>query len=437
MLQPEQLADRLTRAIRHPAHTPGLAAYHLSWTETRSLDSNGASEACEVILRLIWQDGCVSLHRVSPSLLADGLPLAAFSRRRFREDGLRLLAKPQAVPAVSLRDEAIIAALDNGRIPIALEGFTGRFRVQRRTVAQSNGLYLSETATEARFFPQESACPFDSHSRRLPDEALAEYLQSERDWFNRLLPASRASKSVTPHTLFFASEATPFTRAATRHQSTDSHLARERGASTPVTVLFSPSAVRSLMHAGFGVHLTEADGLPVARRLIEHGSRHAAITLRHDPLRPWSPGSYRFSDEGTPARTVTLFAPGHRQPAAFLSCREARRLGIPPAPGYNPLALHWRTGKTLPFRQWLQTDETAICLSRIHLPECCSPFAPQACWSPRAVLFRRSRPEALLDLRFDLSLADLLSSPRLLGVTRPGWDACGLAVPAVWAAIPG
>ncbi len=55
------------------------------------------------------------------------------------------------------------------------------------------------------------------------------------------------------------------------------------------------------------------------------------LSIAADPLRPLSPGSFTFSDEGVPARAFPLVA-GGRLRSPTLSLKHARRLSLPPAP---------------------------------------------------------------------------------------------------------
>jgi len=102
-----------------------------------------------------------------------------------------------------------------------------------------------------------------------------------------------------------------------------------------VPVLLHPDVVEDYV---LGALLHNLDGTQVAHRtgafgLSQFGSDTPVLrddlTLRTDPLVPMAAGSYRFSQEGLPARPCTFLERG-RLVTPLLDLKYARRTGLPP-----------------------------------------------------------------------------------------------------------
>jgi PmbA protein len=104
-----------------------------------------------------------------------------------------------------------------------------------------------------------------------------------------------------------------------------------------VPVVLHPDVVEDYV---LGVLLHNLDGAQVAHatsafRRDQFGSTAAVLredlTLRHDPLLPMAAGTYRFTQEGLPARRCSFIEKG-RLVTPLLDLKYGRRLGLPATP---------------------------------------------------------------------------------------------------------
>jgi hypothetical protein len=375
----DYLRERLAAEMETPTLPTGLAAFQFCLEERETLTSGGLYHVEQSgTLTLIWQDGSISRHRIAPPAAdAEPLPFRQWLKVRCFQRHHRYLAKPPAaLPAVPVCDPRVDAWFDTDEAaPCELPNFT--LTRHTRTVEHSRGLMLRTQMTEVLAAASDRS-PFTYRSRKFPDATELEYLRTEADWFQAM--------ALTP-----IPRPLPIVRSA--------------------KLLLSPEAFRQALQNGFMIHLQNGAVRKTALAFAAEMEQRCTLSLRHDPLVPWSLGSCPFSTRGQAAASVRLW----RNAAAL-------------PPDADTAALHWGEA-AVPFYEWLREQPEVIYVPEWRFGSDLPPLSPQPAWVPRAYLFRRGRAVDCGSLFLPGLLAPLLTSPTVEQVRRIGWDGFGLAVP--------
>lgn len=386
----DYLTDRLDKLIAAPSRSVTVSAYRFALDERQIFTTdNSYRRLASGQLVLIWEDGSVSCHRISPPLAVDEqLPVDRWRRSRFFRHDKRYFAKAdRPCPNVCLYDEAVAAAVRMESSPDLPAGFGAELLLQKWTVAHSKGLLQQADLTEATLFPLRHSYPFGYRSRKLPDESETAYLETESLWWEK--------QPVKPFSLLSWNKSN-------------------------TVVLLSPDAFRQLLQSGLLAHLEQPDTQRIATSFIQSISADTSLALRHDPLIPWSPGSFRFCDEGFAARVLSL-----------PELAEQKMTSV------SAKSLHWQHTHVLRMREWLPSQQSVLYIGRFHLPDLFHPQQTITAWAHQAVLFQEGGACAAGASLLRFSLADLLTCADLQLVSKVGWDGCGIAFPpAVWLRLP-
>ncbi|MBO8162214.1 MAG: hypothetical protein H0Z34_00675 [Brevibacillus sp.] len=364
----------------------GISDFQLFYSEEKHLgDETGLKESGRGRLILYWRDGSHSVHLLRhPFPFWTELPLDEWRSVRCpdRPPVPGMAHDASAYPQISMLDPQVAAWVTKYKRPSAPTPFSLRLAHVRQWAANSRGLFLQTEGTEVKMQHVRHGMLISYSSRRYPTAGELEYLQAETEWYDACAPVQVPQVSL-----------------------------RQNG-----YMLFSPDAFRTLIDHGLGAHLGSTQGRSLLKAGRDLFRTSMTISISLDPLRPWSLGSRRFTESGSPALPVKLTG---TQAAPLETI----------ANHYHRSSLHWQSDKEVAFHRFLAAAEHVYLVSQLYLPERFSPFAPVTAWSLKAVRFHCGRPVQQGALAFPCCLGTLLSSNRLQLVKRVGWDGTGVAVP--------
>jgi predicted Zn-dependent protease len=153
------------------------------------------------------------------------------------------------------------------------------------------------------------------------------------------------------------------------------------------------------------------------------------FSLSSHPLMPLEPGSYRFTDEGVPARDVEFVREG-RLVTPSLGLKHARRLGMRPAPlpaAFEGFRLVLSGG--LPREEALAGPEPTVLVRGVlglHTQDAVR--AEYSVLAPQSILYRDGVPRGRVSVTLNGTFFDDLQSPELTFVSFPGFAIPGIRV---------
>ncbi len=378
----DDLTELLEEEIRKPSGTVGISAYRFCLDEGMTVTAERTARAtARGTLTLMWEDGSISNHRISPpQSKEEGLPVRFWQSGRYFDNRLRRLPKPPAspLPDIPLFDPDVIRLQDRLRDDQHEQPGELLLCSHTRTVRHSRGLHLQTKMTEVRVSVRPS--PFVYRSRRMPSEKEAEYVQTEAAWFgmHKLAPLRGISSS-----------------------------------SFETKLLLTPDAFRSLLFHAYSQNLHQPSTRDQTAAFGRKLSARSRLIIRYDPLVPWSAGSCPFTASGLVSTSCDIL-------------REPDQL----PPDGNPDAFHWSmTPSAIPFREWMAGQQDVLYVPTWRL--CTASHSFVQAWVPEAYRFQQGRPTEKGSMHIPLTLASVLMSPSLEVVLRPGWDCGGLALPVV------
>jgi hypothetical protein len=373
----DQLTEQLDAEMRTPSGPVAIVAYRYRIDERTTVTREGVVQLNRCSLTLLWQDGSISCHTLSPPVSTERLPVLSWTAVRYFDREQCRLPKPPAkpLPNIPVCDPGIVSLVTQGK-STGIEGY-GELELawHKQTVGHSRGLSLQAEMTEARV--SNPLYPFVYESRRLPSNKEARFLQAESAWFG-MQPLS-ALGEIAGRT----------------------------------KILLSPQAFRRMLFQLYCPSLHDARTREAALPFFRHMATASHLRVRYDPLVPWSLGSCPFTPHGTVSRSWDIM----HEPEL-----------LPPDP--QPAAFHWDThhpGHS--FREWLTGQPDVLYIPDWHLPRLLQPWRTIFAWAPRAYRFRRGRPTEQGSMTLPVSLASVITSPEVETVRRTGWDTGGLALP--------
>jgi hypothetical protein len=382
-----ELLDHQLKEAKQARNTPvGIASYQYCLDERETIDQCGrATCTAHAKITLYWEDESISRHFLSmPPDSSDALPLERWRAMRYWVRDKRSGTKPVRLPALSVCDETIVSFVrKRSGLPVP-DTWKAECTIHRRSFCHSNGSTLRETTTEAFLQPDPLYDLLCYRSRRFPRNVELEYLRTEQSWMAR------------------------------QPLRTVSRIDCEQDG----VALFSPEALRCLLHHGFAKLVTDHRTWEHALPFVRHCASHSPLSVRHDPLAPWSLGSTCLTEDGFASQSTQLLLPGFQGNHSPLSY-------------YQPAALHVDHPHKIRFHQWLPTQKHVYYFPTIQVAETFSPFSLESAWSPHACHFHNGAAVSQGECLLFFSLAALFSSPHITLVSKVGWDGFGLAVPVV------
>jgi predicted Zn-dependent protease len=152
------------------------------------------------------------------------------------------------------------------------------------------------------------------------------------------------------------------------------------------------------------------------------------LSVRTTPLASLSPGSFRFTEEGVPAREALLIGEG-RVLTPVLSLKHARKLGMEPVPAPTSIdgvqfGLASRAGR----EEALATGRTLLVHSVLGMHTQDHVRGEYSLLSPQGVLYDEGRPLGRVTGTLNGSFFEALGSEELRLVDFPGFSCPGLAL---------
>ncbi|MDN9012222.1 hypothetical protein [Brevibacillus laterosporus] len=369
--------EKLLDALANPSK--GLAAFRFYLEEEHLLRSTIHNQlSYQGELGLIWQDGSISLHAITPTLLQQPeLPLANWaSCRFFHSDHRYLVPRNMSYGSPRIFDRSLADHVSNHSLPELPESFTATISMHKRTYADSRKVQIFEQETRLYLKPLFTS-PFSYEFRRLPAKTAWEYMQTEALWFASFNPLQISFFIPTEQTI----------------------------------CLLSPHALQDLLLPCF---------LSQDFQIAYQQKTAPSPTLKawYDPKRRSGVGSHRFDRRGSPLYSFNL---GKHNPYP-----------LPDLPEQEiALGLVAQTNKRVSFRPWLQSQAEVLFIPAIELPDDYQPLQEDQLFCPQATLFCYGKPVLQTALLLPVSCPRLISSKNLTSVYKPLWDVPGLAFPAL------
>ncbi|QDX95222.1 hypothetical protein EEL31_11725 [Brevibacillus laterosporus] len=367
------------------SHSKDLAAFHFYLEEENVLSSSVKLQYCGE-LTLIWQDGSISLHVITPALLDQSeLPLAKWAAYRFfRSDYRYLVDRDTIYKSPTIYDPLLAEHVKTHTLPELPEGFTATASLLKRTYGDSRHIQIFEQETRLHLHPTFNS-PFSYQFRRLPPKAAREYLQTEAFWFNSFTPSQIPFYSPTKHTI----------------------------------CLLSPTALQRLLLPCF----LSPDFQMECRK---HPFSFSGFEALYDPKRLSGIGSRSFDRRGRPLSTFSLST-------NLNSEKKYTQLHLLPDLPEDEIALGLvaQANTQVAFHPWLQSQPEVLFIPTLDIPNYYHPLQTEHLFCPQATLFRYGKPVLLSSWLFPVSGLTLFLSKSLISVRKPVWDVPGLAFPAL------
>ena len=375
----DDLREQLEQEIQKPSGPVGIIAYRFCLDERQTTAMEGSYLMTgSGALTLIWQDGSVSSHRLSPFLSKEErLPIPFWQSSRYFDRNQRRLRKPPTfpLPDIPLHDPNVFRHFKQLTACHPAEDLRLELTLHKRTVCHSHGLFLQAEMTAVR----SARLPFVYESRRLPNEKEAAFLKTESDWISLLTPKPLCSILLK---------------------------------NSNMKLLLAPDAFRSLLYNTYCRFLHQGHTRSLALAFADEMAGRSGLTVLYDPLVPWSRGSFLFTSQGVIPAASDVF----QAPALVPSDCE-------------PASFHWkRPAPPQPFREWLVNQPDVLFIPEWRLPGVFQPRRSIFAWIPRAYRFQQGRLTEQGNLTLPVSLMSILSSPALESVQRPGWDTAGIGL---------
>ncbi|MDF9413994.1 hypothetical protein E1B06_20310 [Brevibacillus laterosporus] len=357
----------------------GLAAFRFYLEEEQLLPSTVHNQlSFQGELGLIWQDGSISLHAITPTLLQQPeLPLANWaSYRFFHSDHRYLVSRNINYGSPRIFDRSLAEHISNHSLPDPPEGFTAAISMHKRTYADSRQVQIFEQETRLYLKPLFTN-PFSYEFRRLPDKVAWEYMQTEALWFASFNPLPISFFTPTKQTI----------------------------------CLLSPNALQDLLLPCF-----LSQDFQIAYQ--QKKSPSPRLKAWYDPKRRSGIGSHRFDRRGSP---LVRFSLGEQNPYP-----------LPDLPEQEiALGLVAQTNNRVSFRSWLLSQPEVLFIPTLEHPDDYHPLQTDQLFCPQATLFCYGKPVLQTALLLPVSCPRLISSKNLTSVDKALWDVPGLAFPAL------
>ncbi|WP_134685897.1 hypothetical protein [Brevibacillus migulae] len=380
----EALLQLLQTAIRTKLPI-GIKSYQYCLDEKVMISSAGTqTKEAFADITLYWEDSSLSRHRIALPFPPDTpLPIHVWQRVRYFDPHSASLDSQTSGHSSIACDQSILALLEK---PFSAR-FSGPLKttayIHTRKLASSHGEQKQEIVTEALLQDTSPYANTVYHKRRLPNEQELTYLHEEQLWM----------------------------RTVGSHVSGPLGQRQEKA-----FLLFSPDALRAILHSGFAALLTDKRKREHMLPFIRFCADHSRLSVSHDPYRPWSIGTRSLWPDGSLPKKQVLIAP------ALTELTELPRY-------YEAASLHVNHPNIGQFHQWLSQQEHVDYVPHVQVQPSFSPYSQEMGWVSCATRFIQGRPTVQGNLTFTFSLAALVASPHLTLIAKVGWDGYGLAIP--------